>query len=52
MSNMKMCTPRHMTPRHNGYRLIAAIHFDRQTAYTLRFLTHAEYSRERWKDEL
>jgi len=23
-----------------------------QLAYTLRFLTHAEYSRDDWKDEL
>jgi mRNA interferase HigB len=36
----------------NTYRLIVAMHFDRQTAYTLRFLTHAEYSTDRWKDEL
>ena len=36
----------------NTYRLIVAMHFDRQTAYTLRFLTHAEYDTERWKDEL
>ncbi|MCW5559354.1 MAG: type II toxin-antitoxin system HigB family toxin [Verrucomicrobiae bacterium] len=36
----------------NSYRLIVAIHFDHQTAYTLRFLTHAEYSKDRWKDEL
>jgi len=26
----------------NTYRLIVAVHFDRQIAYTLRFLTHAE----------
>lgn len=36
----------------NAYRLIVALHFDRQSAYTLRFLTHAEYSNDRWKDEL
>ena len=36
----------------NTYRLIVAMHFDRQTAYTLRFLTHAEYSKDRWKDDL
>lgn len=36
----------------NTYRLIAALHFDRQTAYTLRFLTHAEYSAGHWKNEL
>jgi mRNA interferase HigB len=36
----------------NTYRLIVAIHFDRQIAYTLCFLTHAEYSKNSWKDEL
>ena len=36
----------------NTYRLIVAMHFDRQTAFTLRFLTHAEYSNDRWKEEL
>ena len=36
----------------NTYRLIVAIHFDRQTAYTLRFLTHAEYRKNGWKDGL
>lgn len=36
----------------NTYRLIVAIHFDRQMAYTLRFFTHAEYSKDKWKDEL
>jgi len=35
----------------NTYRLIVAIHFDHQTAYTLRFLTHAEYCKDRWKNE-
>lgn len=36
----------------NTYRLIVAMHFDRQMAYTLRFLTHADYSKGGWKDEL
>lgn len=36
----------------NDYRLIAAVHFNRQIVYTLRFLTHAEYSKDRWKGEL
>ena len=34
------------------YRMIAAVHFDRGTVYTLRFFTHAEYSKDTWKDEL
>lgn len=36
----------------NTHRLITAIHYDRQTVYVLRFLTHAEYSKDRWKSEL
>ncbi len=36
----------------NDYRLIAAIHFNRGIIYTLRFLTHAEYSKDKWKNEL
>ncbi|MDB6020892.1 MAG: type toxin-antitoxin system HigB family toxin [Pedosphaera sp.] len=36
----------------NDYRLIVAMHFDRQRVYTLRFLTHAEYSKDNWKKEL
>ena len=36
----------------NDFRLICAIHFDRQRIFTLRFLTHAEYSKDKWKAEL
>ena len=36
----------------NKYRLITAIHYNRQVIYTLRVLTHAEYSRGRWKERL
>jgi len=36
----------------NTYRLIVALHFNSRMAYTLRFLTHAEYDRDDWKDEL
>ena len=36
----------------NTYRLIAAVHFDHGMVYTLRFFTHAEYSKDKWKDEL
>ena len=38
--------------RRNDYRLVAAAHFNRQIVYTLRFMTHAEYSKDRWKDTL
>src|ERR1700674_4007785 len=36
----------------NKYRLIAAIHYNRQRAYVLRLRRHAEYSKEFWKDRL
>jgi mRNA interferase HigB len=38
--------------RRNEFRLIAAIHFNRQRVFTLRFMTHAEYDRTNWKDTL
>jgi mRNA interferase HigB len=38
--------------RGNRYRLIAAVHFNRGIVYALRFLTHAEYGKDKWKDEL
>jgi mRNA interferase HigB len=36
----------------NKYRLIIAVHFNTQTVFTLRLLTHAEYSKDHWKNEL
>src|SRR5438876_503269 len=36
----------------NKYRLIVAIHFNRQRVYILRLLRHAEYSKGRWKETL
>ena len=36
----------------NDFRLIVAIHYNRGIVYTLRFLTHAEYSKDKWKKEL
>lgn len=36
----------------NKYRLIAAIHYNRQRVYVLRLLRHAEYSKDLWKDRL
>jgi mRNA interferase HigB len=38
--------------RGNKYRLIAAIHYNRQLVYVLRLLRHAEYSKGFWKDTL
>ena len=36
----------------NDYRLITALHYNRKIVYLLRFMTHAEYSKEKWKMEL
>lgn len=36
----------------NDYRLITAIHYDKKRVYLLRFLTHAEYDKNKWKKEL
>ena len=36
----------------NDFRLITAIHYDRQKVFVLDFLTHAEYSRQTWKNRL
>jgi mRNA interferase HigB len=36
----------------NKYRLITAIHYNVEKVFVLRFTTHAEYSKDRWKDEL
>lgn len=36
----------------NDYRLIVAAHFNRQLVYTLRLMTHAEYNKDDWKNEL
>lgn len=35
----------------NDYRLIAALHFNKQTAYILEVMTHAQYSKETWKQQ-
>ena len=36
----------------NTYRLICALHYDTSKVFLLRFLTHAEYDKDRWKGEL
>lgn len=38
--------------RRNAFRLITAIHYDTQKVFIMRFLTHAEYSKNTWKDSL
>lgn len=36
----------------NRYRLITAIHYNLRKVFVLRFLTHAEYDRQTWKEAL
>lgn len=36
----------------NDFRLITAIHYDRGKVFILNFLTHAEYSKDTWKNRL
>ena len=36
----------------NDYRLIAAIHYNHQKLFVLRFMTHAEYDDNKWKETL
>ena len=36
----------------NKYRLITAIHYNRQLVFTLMVLTHAEYSKNKWRSVL
>jgi len=36
----------------NDFRLITAIHYNRRTVYTMRFMTHAEYAKDAWKSTL
>ena len=38
--------------RGNRYRMVTAIRYNRQVIYTLRFMTHAEYTKNRWKATL
>lgn len=37
---------------HNRYRLIAAIHYNTRIVYTLMILTHKDYDRNAWKEQL
>ncbi len=38
--------------RGNHYRLVTAIHYNTGRLFVLRFLTHAEYDRDAWKESL
>ena len=38
--------------RGGHYRMITAIHYNRQRVFMMRFLTHREYDADRWKREL
>jgi mRNA interferase HigB len=33
----------------NKYRLIAAVHYNTKIVYAMLFMTHAEYSKDKWK---
>jgi mRNA interferase HigB len=35
----------------NNYRLIVGIDYERQTIYYKYFLTHADYSKDKWKND-
>ena len=36
----------------NKYRLVAAIHYNRQKLFVLKVMTHKEYDAGRWKESL
>ena len=36
----------------NNFRLVAAVHFNTQRVFVLRFMSHAEYSKNHWKETL
>ncbi len=36
----------------NRFRLVAAVHFNTQTVFILGVMTHVEYDRLSWKDQL
>ena len=36
----------------NDFRLITAIHYNRRKIFVLNFLTHAEYTKDTWKNRL
>jgi len=36
----------------NAWRLVAAVHFNTGLLYALAFMSHAEYSKDRWKNAL
>jgi len=38
--------------RGNNYRMITAVHYDKARVYLLRFLTHGEYDKAKWKVQL
>ena len=36
----------------NDFRLITAIHYNKQKVHVMRFLTHAEYDKNKWMEAL
>jgi mRNA interferase HigB len=35
----------------NEFRLVCAVHFNAGMVFTLRFMSHVEYSKDNWKNE-
>ena len=36
----------------NHHRLITAIHYNTRSIFILKILTHADYSKDRWKNDI
>ena len=36
----------------NDFRLVCAVHFNTELVFALRFMSHAQYSKDIWKNEL
>ena len=36
----------------NDFRLVCAVHFNSGMLFALRFMPHAEYDKDKWKDDL
>jgi|HubBroStandDraft_6_1064221.scaffolds.fasta_scaffold1055038_1 mRNA-degrading endonuclease HigB of HigAB toxin-antitoxin module len=48
----EICTEDLKGRKENTYRMICAIHFNTGKVFMLRFMTHANYSKAKWKNEL
>ena len=52
IASTEICTEDLKGRKGNAYRMICAIHFNTGKVFMLRFMTHANYSKEKWKNEL